>query len=59
MHKLLFGLTMMINLSALAHDGHGLTGAHGHATDAIGFVVAVLAVLAVLAVAAMIWSGRK
>ncbi|MEY3674346.1 MAG: hypothetical protein RJB47_1054 [Pseudomonadota bacterium] len=53
MHKLLFGLTMMINLSALAHDGHGLTGAHGHATDALGFV------LALVVVAAMMWSGRK
>ena len=53
MHKLLFGLTMMINLSALAHDGHGFMGSHTHATDALGFVVAVLAV------AAMMWSGRK
>ena len=53
MHKLLFGLTMMINLSAFAHDGHGFTGVHGHATDALGFV------LALLVVAAMMWSGRK
>ena len=52
MHKLLFGLTMMINLSALAHDGHGFVGSHTHATDALGFVV-------VLVVAAMIWAGRK
>jgi len=52
MHKLLFGLTMMINLSAFAHEGHGLEGFHGHATDAVGLLVVVL-------VAAMIWAGRK
>jgi hypothetical protein len=53
MHKLLFGLTMMINLSAFAHEGHGLSGSHGHATDVLGFVVTVLVVVA------MIWAGRK
>ena len=52
MHKLLFGLTTMINLSSFAHDGHGLSASHGHATDAVGFVV-------VLVLAAMIWAGRK
>jgi hypothetical protein len=26
-------------LNALAHDGHGLQGAHWHSTDAWGFVV--------------------
>ena len=53
MHKLLFCLPMFINLSAFAHDGHGLEGPHTHATDAVGFVVAVLVVVA------MIWTGRK
>ncbi len=34
---------------ALAHDGHGLQGAHWHATDVSGFVlVVVLAALAIL-----------
>lgn len=51
--------TMPIALLALlpswaqAHDGHGLPGAHWHATDVLGFV-AVAAV-----VAAMIWFGRQ
>ena len=39
--------------AALAHDGHGLSGAHWHATDALGFV----AVSAVIAVA--IWLSKK
>ena len=37
---------------AQAHDGHGLTGAHWHASDSWGFVA--LAVLAAIA----IWSSR-
>ena len=36
-----------------AHDGHGLPGAHWHATDTLGFV----AVAAMIAVA--IWLSRK
>ena len=39
---------------ARAHEGHGLAGAHWHATDAFGFV-ALLAVLAAMAW----WRGRK
>jgi len=39
---------------ARAHEGHGLAGAHWHATDAFGFV----ALLAVLAAVAW-WRGRK
>ena len=35
-----------------AHDGHGLFGAHWHATDTLGFV------LAAVAVGAVIWFGR-
>ena len=53
MHKLLLCLSMLFNLSAFAHEGHGLSGPHTHATDALGFVVAVLAVVA------MIWTGRR
>jgi hydrogenase/urease accessory protein HupE len=36
-----------------AHDGHGMTGAHWHATDLFGFVA-----MAVL-VAVVIWQSRK
>jgi hypothetical protein len=39
--------------ATFAHDGHGLTGAHWHATDTVGFmVVAVMAAVA-------IWLSRK
>jgi hypothetical protein len=38
--------------SLFAHDGHGLTGAHWHATDAWGF--AALA----LGVAAAVWWSK-
>jgi hypothetical protein len=38
---------------AFAHEGHGLEGSHGHATDAVGLVVALVAV------AAALWFGRK
>ena len=41
-------------LPARAHEGHGLTGGHWHATDAFGFV----ALLGVLAAVAW-WQGRK
>ena len=54
MHKLLFCLPMFINLSAFAHDGHGLGGiTHWHATDVLGFVVAA----ALVAVA--VYFGKK
>ena len=36
-----------------AHEGHGMTGAHWHATDLWGFVA-----MAVL-VAVVIWQSRK
>ncbi len=39
--------------SARAHDGHGLTGAHWHASDAFGYAVLGLAVM--LAV----WAARR
>ncbi len=44
---------MTAAMSASAHDGHGLTGTHWHATDTLGFVL-----VAVLALAA-IWLSRK
>jgi hypothetical protein len=40
-------LGAMLATSAIAHDGHGLTGTHWHASDAWGFVL--LAVLVALA----------
>lgn len=39
--------------AALAHEGHGLAGAHWHATDTMGYVA-----LAVI-VAAALWAGRR
>jgi len=38
---------------ALAHEGHGIGGAHWHATDALGFVV-----LGVI-VGAALWLTRR
>jgi hypothetical protein len=40
-------------LWAAAHDGHGLQGAHWHATDSVGFTA--LAGIAALA----LWWGKK
>jgi hypothetical protein len=37
--------------AAQAHEGHGLSGAHWHATDSVGFVA--------VAVAAAIWLIRR
>jgi hypothetical protein len=39
--------------AALAHEGHGLEGAHWHATDSWGWIA-----LAVV-VAAAIWAARR
>jgi len=39
-------------LPALAHDGHGLTGGHWHATDAWGLVGLAIAL------AAAVWLTR-
>jgi len=38
---------------ALAHDGHGMSGAHWHATDGLGFMV--LAAIVGLA----LWATRR
>ena len=47
------GLASLLPGLALAHEGHGLTGLHWHATDVLGFVV----VAALIGVA--IWTSRK
>jgi len=39
--------------NALAHDGHGLAGAHWHATDVAIFIAAIAAAGVAL------WLGRK
>jgi len=40
---------LLTTAGAFAHDGHGMEGAHWHATDVSGFVlVVVLATLAIL-----------
>ena len=41
------GSLLVASAHSLAHDGHGLTGSHWHATDTAGLVlVAVLAGIA-------------
>jgi hypothetical protein len=40
--------------AAQAHEGHGLPGAHWHATDVAGFVIGAVAVAALLW-----WRGKK
>jgi hypothetical protein len=50
----IFGAGALSALSVAAHDGHGSTGAHWHATDVWGFFA--LAVIAAGAVAW--WRGR-
>ena len=42
MKHLLASLSALLAPLAFAHEGHGLEGAHGHATDAVGLVVAVV-----------------
>ena len=52
--KTLTGLVMALTAPlALAHEGHGLTPPHWHATDVLGFVV-----LGVV-VAAALWASRR
>ena len=38
---------------AMAHEGHGLAGAHWHASDTLGFV------LVVVLAAAAVWISRR
>jgi hypothetical protein len=43
-----FGTLLLAAQATLAHDGHGLAGAHWHATDTVGLLlVGGLAALAV------------
>ena len=45
--SLLVLVSSLVALPALAHEGHGLSGSHWHATDTLGFVgVALLIALA-------------
>ena len=47
-------LGAMPHLGAWGHEGHGLSGAHWHASDALGFAVAIL-----VGVAAWYLGNRK
>jgi len=53
MRRTTTSLLALWTASGHAHDGHGLTGSHWHASDAWGFVT-----LAVL-VAVAVWATRK
>jgi len=46
-------LAALLPALARAHEGHGLGGPHGHATDVLGFIVIVVLV------GVAIWSLRK
>ncbi|WP_180682086.1 hypothetical protein [Tepidicella baoligensis] len=56
LHVSRLGLTALPTLlatAAHAHEGHGLLGAHWHATDVLGFIGLAVAV------GAAIWFTRK
>ena len=53
MKLLLTIVTGATALPVLAHDGHGLFGAHWHATDALGFVAAAGLI------GLVVWLSRK
>jgi hypothetical protein len=53
MNNTLLGLLLAWALPALAHEGHGLDGPHGHATDIAGLCITLVVI------AAFWWSGRK
>lgn len=50
--RLLTATLALAEVPALAHDGHGLSGGHWHATDAWGLVGLALAL------AAAVWLTR-
>lgn len=50
---LLSSLLTVLPTWSQAHEGHGLSGAHWHITDIMGFVVAAALV------AALFWFSRK
>ena len=52
--RLLTGIALALAAPlASAHDGHGLAGAHWHASDALGFVVLGAVV------AGALWASRR
>jgi len=51
--KRLLLITFITPLFATAHDGHGPSGAHWHATDAWGFIALAIAL------AAAVWFSRR
>ena len=54
MNKLIAaGASLALPTFAMAHDGHGVSGLHWHASDTVGFVV-----LAIVA-AASLWLGWR
>jgi len=54
-NRILLPIASALTSPAWAHEGHGLGGAHWHATDAWGFALA----LAIGAAAWWWWRGRK
>ena len=55
MHKIMHVLgLLLVSASATAHDGHGFTGSHLHASDLFGFTV-----LAVVFGGLVWWRDRK
>ena len=49
MKRLSPALAALIGTAAFGHDGHGLTGAHGHASDTWGLLVLGVALALLLA----------
>lgn len=44
---------LLVPALSRAHDGHGLSGAHWHATDTVGLLASVIAVAV-----GLWWSGK-
>jgi hypothetical protein len=53
MKSLIAWLAVAATPLAQAHEGHGLPGPHGHATDAVGYLMLALIV------AAALWAARR
>jgi hypothetical protein len=53
MKTVLAGALAALPLASWAHEGHGISGPHWHATDLWGFVA--LGLVAAIA----LWAGRK
>lgn len=54
MQRCILSIAILWTGAAHAHDGHGLGGAHWHATDTVGWLAA-----AAIAAGALWWSRRK